>query len=305
MAIRPWDATFNGEPVGGDQLSTGDDDILDHRNTVRAELKVEHDCGTATVDGNYLDTGRHKTGSARAFFRATAPTQLLAHSNIGAWPPVIAETDKLGFSTLDNGRLWIDFDDCQLYFREQETTGGVFSDLNVNHAGNATAWISLWPRTVGYMGTATDNNQTTVVDTRTPITGATVTVITPDDGRVYQIVSTATVHYAVPSGEEVAFWLEDDQDGDLDYALVQHAGGGSGSLGSATLQHIKTPAVAGTTYVYTVDFACSAVTAHVNPDVTSAVYTGNGGSVRVDFARHPTWCRITAELRPNYGIADY
>lgn len=317
MAIQVWSLAFEATPAGTDQVSEGDDRIRDLKDTIREELRTEHDCGDSTADANYTDTGRHKTGSARAFFdlgSAAAPSTLMDHSNAGAWPPTTSDNDKLASTDLDNGRLWVDWDDCQPFVREQEITGAAWTDINTNHgdgAGGAPApaaanWLSLWPRNTAYMGTATDDLQTTAANTRTPITGCTVTVVTPNDGRVYQIVTEVTIPYACTNQEEMAFWLVDDIDGDLDQGLIQAPNAANSSmLGSITLRHVKTPAVAGTTYVYTVDFACSAATSHVNPDITSPIYTGQGGSVAVDFATVETFARIVVELRPDYRVATY
>lgn len=302
-----WSAAFNLTPDGADQLADGDNRIRELKDEIREELKVEHDCGTATVDADYLDTGRHKTGSARTFFSAAAPTDLLKHTNAGAWPPVSPGNDEDDIaaapsSDLDNGRLWVDFDDCQPYIREEEQTGGVWTDLNTNEGANAASWISLWPRQFTTVATATVANQLAgVVDTREIITGMSVAVATPDDGRSYEIVVNAKVHYAFGNGDQMGFWLvEDTGPTDEDEALVHYAGG-TGIVGGVDFSFTQTAPVAGTTYTYTVEFAANPIaTGTVNPNAANVHYT-NGGAAAGDFVGTTSMSRITAELRPRYA----
>jgi len=93
MTIRTWDSTFEASPVDGDQLSNGDNEIRDLKETARANLAVEHHVGSGTDN-----TGRQREGSARVFVEATAPT------TIGA-------SDRAGSNSLDEGRVWDDSGD--------------------------------------------------------------------------------------------------------------------------------------------------------------------------------------------------
>lgn len=310
MAIQTWNAAWNADPTGGDQLSQGDNEILDTRNTVRAELKVEHDVGDDTVDANYTDTGRHKSGSARSFFQAAAPTTLLDATAAGSWPPVAPETDKLGFSTLDNGRLWVDFDDCQPYVREQEITGANWTDQNTNYtpAGSA-AWLSLWPCSWTDVHAATVDNErpgAPTNDTRDTITGmAAQSIDIPDDGRSYELVVRAVITYQLDAAGHGAFWLEETAPGASDRAMafVTNIGAQENS-GTIILEYLVSAPANGATYTFDVDFASSvAASFYANP--TEAVINGGPGGIYVAGAGGPNRSKLYYIIRPRYDTTRY
>lgn len=97
----PGAGTFEGEPLGTTDAGTTDETFKALKQEVRERGAVEHDWSDATVSTNPKgtnDDGRHRLGSARAFFQTTAPT-------------VLTVVDQLGSNTLDDGRLWVDSDD--------------------------------------------------------------------------------------------------------------------------------------------------------------------------------------------------
>jgi hypothetical protein len=311
--------------VATDLVSDGDNRIEETRSTVRDELKVEHDCGDNTVDANYGGTGRHKHGSGRCFWTAAAPAALVADN--GTWPPGANETDRLGSNALDNGRLWVDVDDCQPYVREEEEYDGVnFTDLNTNHSiGGAAGWVPLWPRSWSATDEATDNSQdVAVVNTREPITGGLVNppgwpasnvlgvaVTVPNDGRDYEVVVQAVCTYHIDNASVLAgFWLVQDITGgaitDLDFKFVHvDASGGHGSSGAVTLQYTSAAAVTNNDVMnFYVEFAASDGTAanfHTNPSDAVNAFP----NALLDMNTLTSWSNIVATIRPFYDTSTY
>jgi hypothetical protein len=100
--------SFEEKPQNTAFVSGGAEKIRETRNEVRRRADVEHDWSTANVGDT--DSGRHRKGSARAFFQATAPTAM-------------PYADTGGSTTLlDEGRLWIDSDDGTLWANEAPTS---------------------------------------------------------------------------------------------------------------------------------------------------------------------------------------
>jgi hypothetical protein len=330
MAIVTWSNTFNTTPVFSDLVSDGDNRILDNRQTIRASFMVEHDIGDATVDADYLDTGRHKTGSARSYFQSAAPSDLLKHTNAGAWPPVSPgndEDDKLASSDLDNGRLWVDWDDCQPYVREEEQTAAAWTDINANHGTPNPTWISLWPRFDFDTSVANNTSQNAaVINTREPIDGAEnfgaapmnavmgAEIVVPNDGRDYVIEVEAFISYAIDANVAGAdtwmgFWLVEDPNGagnqDRDVRLVGASSHDQGLSDGVTLTYISGAAVTnGGTYDYWVDFAATSIAvaaAHVNPHDAQAPTPNLIGA----FNGISSLSRIKAKLVPYYDVTSY
>jgi hypothetical protein len=101
-----WTTVWEGEPANTDQVSSGDDEIVELKVTIRENIVPEHDMGDAA---GYADSGRHNPGSARAYFQAAAPTFIQRPNNA-------TQNDKNGSNALDAGRLWVDSDaDNKLY----------------------------------------------------------------------------------------------------------------------------------------------------------------------------------------------
>lgn len=300
--VNPWNATFNDDPLGTDLVSMGDDEIRSTRDTVRDVLRVEHDVGDATVHLDWRDTGRHNPGSARTFFGPLAFTDLVRPTNAGAFPPIATNPDRSASSTLDNGRLWIDADDCQPYFREQEEYDGAnWTDLNTNELATSAAWVSLWPRSNLVTDAAgTGNNLNGAgANTREAIDTLSVSVYVPDDGRVYRLFVTANIKYAIVGSDHIGLWLMDDTPTELDTLLVSNTSGNL--IGEATLQRLVFGAnlVPGTTYVYTVEWAASdAANCYINP---SAANPAISAAAAGDFVGVTTTSRITATLMPYYA----
>jgi hypothetical protein len=316
--VYPWDATFNTTPTFADLVSDGDNDIERTRSTVQSVLQVEHDCGT--VDAQHLDTGRHKTGSARAYFQAAAPADLLEHYDSGgggAWLPVTTQNDRAGSSDLDNGRLWVDWDDCQPYVREQEQTAAAWTPLNANEGTPNPTWISLWPRTWTETDAATTAAQRNVAgaETREEVAGGLVgptpggianvlgvTVVIPNDGRSYQVAISAHCRYVSTNNTAGGFCLvEEDLSGggptDVDWSYVQgpHA---NATAGEATLHYVDEAPTNGETYYYYVEFtAMSALQANfsVNPTDNTG---GFANITAANWAGATAWSRIHATVMP-------
>jgi hypothetical protein len=280
-----WTAAFEATPADGDLVSQGDDRIREFKTTVRENMTAEHDTSTL---GGLAGSSRHHLGSARPFFQAAAPATLV-HVDAGPAGPSNA---------LDDSRLWIDTDDSQPYFWDDTPT----TDIGTNFGGVAM-WASLWPRTITTEDDATNANEdlnslAVAVDVRAPITGLTLAVICPDDGRAYEIVVRADVRYAMATARHMGFWLIEDDGAavDEDSVLVNTAGGNS-SAGTATLSHTNTGCTNGTTYTYTVEFSADHITdADVNPNQANAYFNYNNGV----FAAVTSTSRMTATLKPSY-----
>ena len=286
-----WTAAFEATPQVGDLLSQGDDNIREFKTTTRTNMTVEHD--TSNI-GGLTATSRHHAGAARGFLQAAEPANLVED-----------DTDPLGVSDdLDNGRIWVDHDDMQPWYREEDLVGGVWSDLNINHGANAADWTSLWPRSWSVSDIATDNNQQgAVIDTREVITGISIAVATPDDGRQYEIEVKGSCNYFIGNGEGIGCWLVQDVgpfDGDYKYAEITGATG----AGSLDLVYILTGPLNGTTYTFTLEYACTIALDDdcvVNPEEG----VGNVGAEGGDFNALPFFSRLHATVRPRYGVTDY
>jgi hypothetical protein len=92
-----WDGTNEGNPSGTDNVSAGDDNIRNLKVAIRRRAETEIDWGQGLSAGGTLDTdtGRLRTGAARAFYRLVEPNQIDA-------------ADFDGSASLDSGRLWLD-----------------------------------------------------------------------------------------------------------------------------------------------------------------------------------------------------
>jgi hypothetical protein len=104
-----WTSDYEDDPDNTDPLSKADDHIRSTRNQVRERAEVEHSWGYGFTDSPTDETGRHREGSARAFYGADAPTGL----GFGEDPNELTE-DIDSTNTLDEGRLWHDTDTGEL-----------------------------------------------------------------------------------------------------------------------------------------------------------------------------------------------
>jgi hypothetical protein len=98
MAIT-WNATWAGEPAGTDNLSSGDDEIVELKTAVEERMANEHwtYVGDST-SGNYLLDFTHRAGSAKAYFQDAAPTN--------------RPNGSTALDSDDAGRIWFDDDDA-------------------------------------------------------------------------------------------------------------------------------------------------------------------------------------------------
>lgn len=113
--------SFEEIPQDSENVSLGASRIRATKNEVRLRADVEHDWATATA-GN-TDSGRLRSGAGRAFYQATAPTELSG--------PV--DTSSSPNKNLDTGRLWVDSDDKTLW-------------ANTAAAGASFARVSAMPQ---------------------------------------------------------------------------------------------------------------------------------------------------------------
>ena len=124
--------SFEEKPQDTGFVSGGALKIRETRNEVRRRADVEHDWSTINVGD--LDSGRHRKGSARAFFQAGSPATMPYPDTNGA------------SSVLDDGRLWVDSDDNSLWVNTSA------SSANWVGTGVPTGTIILWDNTTGCAG---------------------------------------------------------------------------------------------------------------------------------------------------------
>lgn len=125
-AFLTWDASFEATPANTDPVSQGDDRIRDLKENVRERLESEHYFGTLASAG---DTGRHREGSAVAFYAAADPVSM-------------PFADAQGLTTLgaaDEGRLAYRSDTGQ--FRVY--TGSAWAEALTALAGNGSNRVNL------------------------------------------------------------------------------------------------------------------------------------------------------------------
>ena len=280
-----WTAAFEATPADDTLVSLGDDRIRELKSTVREQLTTEHD--TSNI-GVLTDTARHHEGAARAFVQAAEPATLV-------------HADADASNALDDGRIYIDEDDSQPFFRDESAA----TQISAIYGAAAADWISLWPRsfTLQYPSTVSDEIPGGGDDTRDTITGISgVSVDIPDDGRAYELMVRAVVKYHLDTAGNAAIWLEETAPAaaDRDMAFIT-AVGSQEDTGTIVLEYLYTAPVNGTTYTFDVDMAAStAASFFANP--TSAVI--NGGVAGV-YAVTDTISRLDLIVRPRYLTATY
>lgn len=162
---------------------------------------------------------------------------------------------------------------------------------------DGSAWVQLVPGP-GWITTdkATDNNQTAVVNTWEDIDGSYnggtqlgVEFLVPDDGRAYEIFVNAIVRVGTSSNNKHAACrlLEDSVEKDAEHVSWLGAFGS----GNAALSYHLSNAVAATTYVYTVEWACDDTDVVVNP---TGVYLGKASA---GIWTLTNWSRIWGMIR--------
>jgi hypothetical protein len=116
-------------------VSKADDHMRSTRNQVRERAEVEHSWGFGFTHSPADETGRHREGSARAFYGADAPTGL----GFGEDPNTLTE-DIDATTTLDEGRLWHDTDTGELKITTADPN---WVDAVTAFNGNASNRIDL------------------------------------------------------------------------------------------------------------------------------------------------------------------
>ena len=120
-AAVSWTAGFEATPANSDQVSQGDDRIRELKETVRDHAEVEHRWGAGAPDS----TGRHREGSAVAWYESSCPTSNTAGD---------ALTGTATYGTDDAGRLCKDSDDGISYIWE----GAAWDELVEGLSGTIT-----------------------------------------------------------------------------------------------------------------------------------------------------------------------
>lgn len=290
-----WTPAFEAEPADNDLVSAGAGEIRGLKVQIHREGQTEHDFGWA---GAFTDTGRHLEGSCRTHVDAAAPANYVAAVMV----------DRTGSGALDDGRLWVDEDDAQPYFRDQS----IATDLVTNEYGGVAAWASLWPLSFTETDTGTTVNQTNGAgdDTREAIDGTLggtdlgVSLTFPDDGRSYEYIIRADIKYSFSNGNRMGFWISEDcgAAADIESTLVG-VSGATDIIGTASLVYVgvvgvDTP-VLGDTCTYTVEWAClTAASCYVNPNQANVDFNHALG---VAFAAATSESVITGEVRPRYA----
>ena len=108
---EPWDASFIGTPTNTESVSGGNEEIQDTRKETANRGNTEHAWNSTSIDSEPVDTGRHREGSARAFYEAASPTTLKTADYV----PSTSTNPNNGSNALDAGRLWVDSDTKQLF----------------------------------------------------------------------------------------------------------------------------------------------------------------------------------------------
>jgi len=94
-----WDtSTFEGNPLAGDAMGSGDDHVRNVKQEVRGRLETEHHFGT-NIDAG--DDGRHREGSCMIFMQDAAPTAIATNDYHNG-------TNAAANTTLEQGRVWAD-----------------------------------------------------------------------------------------------------------------------------------------------------------------------------------------------------
>lgn len=236
MALGEWTSTFQAERTDSSTIGTTDDAENQHRRFVQERGVVEHDWGTSSLGGGLSDTGRHKPGSARAFWQDAAPTRLRLFDNSGDDPGGAA---LLG--TDDTGRFWVD------------TNGG-----NKLWAWNGTAFeevsaAATWPspvNTVSVDATALTDSGYTVLGGW----GATLQIVLPAEG-TWRVFAHAQVYIVNGTGgNDRLARVELRRDGalaEIEEQTVRRNDGGSDGHRRFELWDFFA-GVAGTTYTWSV-----------------------------------------------------
>lgn len=112
-----WNAALELDPADSNPVSEGAQNIRETRIETRGRLHTEHCFGSGFTDSNVgcagtgsVDNGRHREGSALAFFEDTAPTTL-GDGPGGTSVEDFDPTGGGGSSTLEQGRMWFDSND--------------------------------------------------------------------------------------------------------------------------------------------------------------------------------------------------
>lgn len=119
-------SAFMGQPAGGEDPSLGDDRIRAFKNAWKERIEKEHYLDL-TEAGVQPRQGLHKSGSAVAFYQASAPTQ----------------RNGVTLGASDTGLIWIDSDDMSVFI----WNGTVWKPISprvdliefLNNAGAASA----------------------------------------------------------------------------------------------------------------------------------------------------------------------
>jgi len=152
-----WDITWEQTPPASQAISAGYLRIQETKEETRNRTETEHDFGTMGDIGD--DTGRHRQGSALAFYASGSATV-----NDCAGVAGLTEADNLGstaFGLDDAGRMCFDSDDSDLYFWSGASWVLAFEGAAIPTVGTVvmrdtntpcpTGWANI-TKTEGYEG---------------------------------------------------------------------------------------------------------------------------------------------------------
>lgn len=269
--------TFEGEPRGTTDAGTTDETFKALKQETRLRGAVEHDWSDGTVSGDPKganDNGRHRAGSARAFYAASDPTALNIVQDTASSP-----SNALGAS--DDGRLLVRSDQAE---RLKVWDGSAWQNVGIGSLDNVgdvdlttdapdigdllqydgTNFIPVSPAVSSTLVSTPQNitmasPATSEAQAFTTVTGLTATIVVPSTGQYYIRVS-LTVSGQRATGGQFYVWfdsilLENIDGGGANEVTRQRSSGRDpeiyGQGVSNSISYAVVPAVAGSTYVYT------------------------------------------------------
>lgn len=275
---RTWDATYEANPEGTDQVNFGDDEIRFLRVDTRERGNLEHDWGT--VAGT--DTGRHKFPVGNLATRAGI-TDLIANGQIflrtsdrpglderiaGAWVErffydILTTAARTALTNVNKGYVVYDTD-IDDFFRGDGAGGWKFLGGNIDFQVTAASVADESPG---------------AVDTWTDISGLTKSVTVPNDGTDYLILVVAIIKFTTNEPRTVAFRLMEDATSRDVAVSAGDVSGPSDHKSTATVAHVKTDGVNNTSYVFKGQMIVSAGGTAADLDVNPTVTLAGAGTV--------------------------
>ena len=272
MGLGDWTSTWQANASDASTISTTDDFLNETKLYTQERGVIEHDWGTSSLGSGLTDGGRHKPGSARAFYQDATPQRLRQFDNTledaASW--AVLDSD-------DGGRLWVETDNNNKLW--------VYDGAGVWEEVGATP---SWPSSINV--SSVDN--TTISDSSyTALTGfpSALDIVTPAEG-TWQCFIHVRVPVTNASGSANRLCrVELQRDGthaDGDEQTV-HSDQGDGD-GYRTFNLMSSfTAVAGTTYTFT-----------IRAQASGANVAYGGGAMLTGGDTVNRWHRVIAHLYP-------